>query len=104
MKCAILFAGYGPILITTNYNSLDDPRLLKRLAEKGIDKFIAFELSEQTVRQRYGRQFQIAAEDLTETDELRVLDFDNDRVFSRFDFTEFGPPIFHETAEKQLAT
>lgn len=103
MKCAILFAGYGPIMITTNFDSLSDPRLIKKLAEKGLDKFIAFELPEKTVRQRYGSQYQIALEDLTETDELRVLDYDSDRVFSRFEFSEFGPPIFHEAMQKEMA-
>ncbi len=104
MKCAMLFTGSGPIVVATCYESMNDPRLLRKLSEKGIEKFIAFELPEQSVRMRYGSHFHIVCEDLNETDELRVLDYDGDRVLSMFDFAEFGPPLFHETYAKQTAT
>jgi hypothetical protein len=100
----MLFTGSGPIVIATCYDSLDDPLLLGKLAEKGIEKFIAFELPEQNVRQRYGSHFHIVCEDLIETDELRVLDYDGDHAMSLFNFAEFGPLLFHETFEKQMAT
>lgn len=97
----MLFTGSGPIVIASCFESLLDPKLLEKLSEKGIEKFIAFELPEKLVRDRYGSHFHVVCEDLTETDELRVLDYDGDRVLSLFDFAEFGPPIFHETLIKQ---
>jgi len=41
MKAGIMFTGTGPILIVTSYGSFDDPKLVEKLANKGITKFIA---------------------------------------------------------------
>lgn len=103
MKCAIVFGGTGPIVIVTCCNSLEDPGLLRRLSEKGIQKFIAFELPVDSARRHYGNHFNVVCHDLTETDELRVLDYDGKRALSLFDFEEFGPPIFHEPAQREVA-
>ena len=35
MKAGIFFTGTGPILILTSYESLDDPKLVEKLALKG---------------------------------------------------------------------
>jgi hypothetical protein len=100
MKCAMIFADSGPIVIATCFDSLTDPALLRRLAQKGMEKFIAFELPVASVKARYGSHFSLVCEDLKETDDLRVLDYDGDRALSLFDFAEFGPPIFHEPVHR----
>ena len=103
MKCAMVFTGSGPLVVVTCYDSLNDPGFLRRLAEKGIDKFITFELPLEAVRERYGNHFNVVCEDLNETDELRVVDYEGDRALSLFEFSEFGPAVFHETPRRPIA-
>ena len=44
MKAIMLISGSGPLVILTSYASADDPALLERLATKGINKFLAYEV------------------------------------------------------------
>lgn len=94
MKSAILFTGSGPILIATSFQSFEDEKFLHNLAIKGIEKCIGFEVPTDTVQARYGNHFDIVCQDLTGSDDLRVIDIDGSRIFALFDFNEYGPPIF----------
>ena len=47
-------------------------------------------------RERYGGHFQAVESDLHETDDLRVLDFNGQRVFQLFRFDELGAPTLQE--------
>jgi len=96
MKAGIIFTGTGPILILTTYSSMNDPKMVEKLARKGIMKFMAFELDPELVSQRYGGQYQSIMNDLDASDDLRVLDYNGHNVFYNFSFTELGPPILHE--------
>ena len=96
MNAGIFFTGTGPILILTSYESLDDPKLVEKLALKGIKKFIAFEIQEDLVKQKYGRHFNMILGDLKQEDDLRVLDYDGHHVFYNFSLDEIGKPIYHE--------
>lgn len=96
MKAIMLFTGSGPVVILTSYSSATDPGLLERLKAKGISKFIAFELPLELAKRRYGGHFAVVAQDLHETDDLRVLDFDGQRAFRLFRFDELGNAAFYE--------
>ena len=96
MKAVILFTGTGPILILTSYSALDDPKLIEKLNQKGIKKYIAYEVSEELVKARYGQHFNVILGDLKQTDDLRVLDYDGHHVFYNFSLDEIGQPIYHE--------
>jgi len=96
MKAGIIFTGTGPILILTSYESLDDPKLVEKLALKGIKKYIAYEIQEDLVKQKYGKHFHVILSDLKQTDDLRVLDYDGHHVFYSFSIDEIGEPIYHE--------
>lgn len=96
MKAGIFFTGTGPILILTTYGSLDDPKLVDKLTQKGIRKYIAYEVSEELVKQRYGKHFNVILGDLKQSDDLRVLDYDGHHVFYNFSLNEVGQPVFHE--------
>lgn len=96
MKAGIFFTGTGPILILTSYNTLSDPNLVSKLATKGIKKFIAYEVPEDKVRERYGKHYNVILGDLDQTDDLRVLDYDGHHVFYNFALNEIGEPVFHE--------
>jgi hypothetical protein len=99
MKTALLFTGSGPLVIATSHSSLTDPSLLEKLEAKGIDKFIAYELSLDLARQRYGGHFDIVMRDLHQTDDLRVLDFNGDRAFRLFHLKELTNPIMFESGK-----
>ena len=96
MKAGIFFTGTGPILILTSYDALNDPKLVEKLALKGIKKYIAYEIQEELVKQRYGKHFNVILGDLKQTDDLRVLDYDGHHVFYNFSLNEIGEPIDYE--------
>ncbi|MBW2435268.1 MAG: hypothetical protein JRF36_16800 [Deltaproteobacteria bacterium] len=96
MKAGIFFTGTGPILILTTYASLDAPNLVDKLYQKGIKKYIAYEVSEELVKERYGKHFNVILGDLKQSDDLRVLDYDGHHVFYSFSLSEIGQPVFYE--------
>ena len=98
MKAGIFFTGTGPILLLTSYGDLDDSTLVDKLAQKGIKKYIAYEIPEDLVKEKYGKHFDVIMGDLKQTDDLRVLDYDGHHVFYNFSFSDLGEPIFHDAA------
>lgn len=96
MKAGLIFTGTGPILILTSYDSLSDSRLAEKLSNKGIRKFIAYELPEDKVKEKYGKHFSIIMGDLNQTDDLRVLDYNGHHIFQLFSFKELGEPIVYD--------
>jgi len=98
MKSFLLMTGSGPLVILTSHDSVQDPTLLDKLLVKGIDKFIAYEVPYEFAAQRYGGHFNVVANDLHETDDLRVLDYNGERAFRLFSFSELGEACIHEPA------
>jgi len=96
MKAGIYFTGSGPILLLTSYDSLTDSHLVEKLAAKGIKKFIAYEVAEDTVKEKYGNHYNVVMGDLQQQDDLRVLDYDGHHVFYNFSLTDLGDPIHHD--------
>ncbi len=99
MKVAVLITGSGPLVIVTSHASFTDPALVEKLRAKGIEKFIAYEVPLAMARERYGGHFQVAMQDLYETDDLRVLDFNGERAFRLFRLNEFAAPVMFEHSE-----
>ena len=96
MKSLLLLTASGPLLVLTSHESLHDPKLLDALKGRGIGKFVAFEVPLTLVKERYGGHFQVVENDLHETDDLRVLDLNGQRIFQLFRFDELGMPILQE--------
>lgn len=96
MKVGIIFTGTGPILVLTTYKSFEDPAFVEKLARKGIMKYMAYELPLETVRERYGKQFEAIVADVESQDDIRVLDYNGHNVFYNFSFKELQPPVVHE--------
>ena len=96
MKAGVFFTGTGPILILTTYESLTDPKLVEKLGQKGIKKYIAFDVPGELVKKLYGKHYNVILGDLKQSDDLRVLDYDGHHVFYNFSLKEFGEPTFHE--------
>ncbi len=99
IKPVLLFTSRGPLLILSTYPAIHDRELLEKLAAKGIDKFMAWELDEETVGERYGPHYFVVTRDLKDSDDMRILDFAGTRIFERFRFDELGEPIMHEATE-----
>lgn len=97
MKAGIFFTGTGPILLLTSYGSLTDPNFVQKLKTKGIKKFIAYEVPEALVKEKYGNQYNVILGDLKQTDDLRVLDYDGHHVFYNFSIKTFGEPVHYES-------
>ena len=93
MRAYIVFSGTGPILLLTTYPALTDERLVHKLAQKGIIKFIGYEVSVDRARSVYGVPFEVISADLETAEDCRVLDFNGHHIFSSFSFKEFGEPI-----------
>jgi len=96
MKAGIVFTGTGPILILTVCESMDDPRLVRLLNAKGILKYVAYEIPIERVRQQYGQHVAVVMGDISQTDELRIVDYDGHHVFYNFSLEEFGEPTYYE--------
>ena len=96
MQAGIVFTGTGPILILTTFDSFEDRRLAAKMAAKGITKYIASPLLLETVKRKYGNHYAVVMEDLKQTDDLRVLDYNGYNVFNNFKFSEMGKAVYVE--------
>lgn len=99
MKAFMLFTGSGPLAILTSHETVTDQTLVKDFRAKGIEKFIAHEVPFETARERYGGHFDVVLRDLHESDDLRVLDYNGERVFRLFRLSELGEPIRYDPAD-----
>ncbi len=96
MKALMLITGSGPMVVLSSHQSPDDDVFLGKLKAKGIDKFMAYELPLDEVQAKYGGHFQTVVNDLHETDDLRVLDVNGQRVFGLFQLNGLGEPFIYE--------
>jgi hypothetical protein len=99
MKAGIIITGTGSILALTSCDYLEHPDFLEALKEKGINKYIVFEVPKDLVQSRYGQHYQVTMADRKQPDVLRILDVDGQRIFRNFDLRVLGDPIFHEEPE-----
>ena len=95
MKAVMLFTGSGPVVILTSHDSVTAPALLEKLKAKGIERFFAYDLPLDIAKERYGGHFHVVLNDLHETDDLRVLDYNGERAFALFRLDELGTPIIY---------
>lgn len=93
MRAYLIFTGSSPILILSTYPQLSDARLVDKLRYKGIDKFIAYEVALEAVRERYSHSFDNVAKDLQSAEDMRVLDFNGHQIMANFSLQELGEPI-----------
>jgi len=96
MKALLLFTGSGPMVVLSSHEEPDDDVFLGKLKAKGIDKFMAYELSLADVEEKYGGHYHTVVNDLHETDDLRVLDVNGHRVFDLFRLDSLAHPFIYE--------
>ncbi len=95
MKTGVIITGSGPVLIMTSYNSFTSEHLVEKLRSKGIQKYIAYEVDEDLVKQKYGKHYSVVMGDLKQQDDLRVLDYDGHHVLAQIPFSEMRGPTYH---------
>lgn len=93
MRSFIVFTGNGPILLLTTFPDISDRRLVDRLAQMGIGRFLAYEAPLERVRQVYGVPYEVLASDLEDREDVRVLDFNGHHIFGAFSLTDLGEPF-----------
>lgn len=96
MKAGVVFTGSGPILVLTTYESFSDPKFVEKLSQKGIKKFIAQEVAIGLCKEKYGVHFEAVMNDVKETDDLRILDYNGHHIFLTIPFADMGTPFKHE--------
>jgi hypothetical protein len=91
MKAGIIITGSGPILVLTSYDSFTNPKFVEKMQAKGIKKYLGYEVPLDLCQKRYGEHYPVVLNDLRQTDDLRVLDFDGHHIMLTFSFKELGP-------------
>ncbi len=80
----------------TACDSFEDPNFVKALSQKGINKYVQFEVPVDMVKRQYGQHYSVIMADRKQTDLLRVIDVDGQRIFRNFPLNAFGSPLYHE--------
>jgi hypothetical protein len=96
MRSYLVLTEDGPLLVLTSLDSITEETLLDSLHNKGVDKFIAYEVPVGRVHEFYGVPFEVIAEDLERGQDLRVVDFDGPHIFSCLSFADLGHEIQYE--------
>jgi len=96
MKALLVISGGGPLVVLSSHASYRDPAFLGKLKAKGVEKFIGYELPLEQVKNLYGGHFSVVVNDLHESDDLRVLDYNGYRVFDLFSLRTLGNPFVYE--------
>jgi hypothetical protein len=97
VRAYVVFTGTGPILLVTRLDTgMQGESATRHLSNKGIKKFMAFEVSHEKAEERYGTRFTEAVNRLASDNDLRVVDVDGHTVFARFSFAEMGEPVYME--------
>jgi hypothetical protein len=96
MKAFLIFSGSGPVLFLTNFSDIDDPRLIEKLKDKGIKRFISYEVPLQMAEEKYTSRFHAISSDLNPDGDIRVLDYNGEHAFNNFPFNVLTKPYMHE--------
>ena len=92
-RAYLIFTGTGPILALSTYPKLTDERLVEKLRHKGIEKFLAYEVELEAVKNRYGEAYSRISSDLAGAQDIRVLDFNGHQIMANFSLDKLGDPI-----------
>ena len=84
LDALLLLTDGGPVLVLVSGKGLLDAGMLQAMADRGLKRFMAYELSVDEVRLRYGVQFDAVAAGLKHPRSVRILDHDGARIFDNF--------------------
>ena len=96
MGAYLVFTESGPILVLTGCPTVLDERVLAALRQRGVDKFIAYEVPVELVHRSYGLPFEVVAAELDDGPALRVLDFNGLHIFASLPISRLGTSVRYE--------
>ena len=96
MKALLLMTASGPLLVLSSHDTPLSEVFLEKLAAKGIEKFFAYSVPLEDLESRYGGHFTKVIQDLHESDDLRVLDYNGQRIFEMFHLKELPEPMVYD--------
>jgi hypothetical protein len=68
----------------------------EKAGSQGYRAVRAYEIPLELAKVRYGGHFSTVVNDLHESDDLRVLDYNGERAFALFRLDELKSPVFYE--------
>jgi len=96
MRSYLVLTGDGALLVMTSNSCITGEALSGSLRDKGVRKFIAYEVPVDRLHEYYGVPFEVIAADIERGQDLRVLDFDGPHIFDRVPFSNLGRAIHCE--------
>lgn len=96
MKAGIIITGSGLILVLTTYEDFSNEKFSQKLAQKGINKYVAVEVPLADCQQKYGQHYDVIMKDVKQENDLRVLDYNGFNIFHNFSFNAWGKEYRHE--------
>jgi len=96
MRSYLVLTGDGPLLVLSSHPCVTDETLLDSLRDRGIEKFIAYEVPIDRVHEFYGVPFEVIAADLEKRERMRVLDFDGPHIFDCLSMSDLGQEVHIE--------
>lgn len=96
VRSFLLLTETGPVLLLTKCSSVTESSLVAHLDNRGIQKFIAFEVPVSKVHKLYGVPFEVVAADIDLGRDMGILDYNGGHIFSNFSFDELGTPTLFE--------
>lgn len=100
MKSFLLFTHTGPLLILSQYDSINQPELLSKLTAYG--KFIAYEMPIEAIQSCYSAHFQSVLQDPRANKAMIVLDEDGESIFTNISLRALGQPTIYEPGESVI--
>jgi hypothetical protein len=94
MKAGIIFTGSEPLLVLTSCDSFTNPKFVEKMRSKGVKKFVGYEVPLDLCQKHYGKHYPLL-NDLRQTDDLQVLDYNGHPIFLTF-FKELGAQFSYE--------
>ncbi|MBF0622446.1 MAG: hypothetical protein HQL54_11025 [Magnetococcales bacterium] len=95
IRSYIVMSGNGALLVITKLScGMQGDTCRAQLREKGMERYIAFEIPTARVEERYGAGYFTVVNRMTGDDDIRVVDINGQRVMNNFNFAEMGEPVF----------
>jgi len=92
----MIFGSGGPLLVLSTYPEITHEELIAKFKFKGLDKFLAYEIALDAVKEAYATTYDGVVADLEEVDGVTVLDFSGHHIMANFSLAALGDPIRYD--------
>ncbi len=92
-RAYLVFSGSGPMLLLSTFPKLTDERPVQKLLDRGIEKFMAYQVDLDAVEARYAKTYSQILEEIQDREDVWVVDFNGHRIMANFSLDALGDPI-----------